>query len=231
MSALLEVQDLSSGYGDIAVIHDLRITVAAGELVTLLGSNGAGKTTTMLTIAGVLPAQHGQVLLEGKPLTGPLHRRARRGLALITEERGVFSGLSAATNLALGRGSTERALEFFPELARLLQRPAGLLSGGEQQMLTLARALAGDARLLLVDELSLGLAPLIVDRLLQALLEAADRGVGVLFVEQYARRALAVSDRAYVLRRGQVDLQGRAADLLANFDDIERSYLGRPATV
>jgi branched-chain amino acid transport system ATP-binding protein len=225
---MLEVRGLSSGYGDVNVVHDVTIQVAAGEIVTLLGPNGAGKTTTMLTIAGVLPTRMGEVVLDGEILRGPLHRRARRGVALITEERGVFAGLSARTNLALGRGSVARALELFPELERLLSRSAGLLSGGEQQMLTLARALAGDARVLLVDELSLGLAPIIVDRLLAAIQDAAARGVAVFFVEQYAHRALAIADRAYVLRRGRVDLEGRASDLLENYAEIERSYLGSP---
>jgi branched-chain amino acid transport system ATP-binding protein len=226
MSTLLEVSDVSTGYGEVPVVHGLSLSVAEGEIVSLLGANGAGKTTTMRSISGVLPLWTGQVRFDGAPLSGPLHRRARRGVAVITEERGVFAGLSVATNLALGRGTVDRALEIFPELKRLVDRRAGLLSGGEQQMLTLARALAGDARLLLVDELSLGLAPIIVDRLLDALRSAASNGMGILLIEQYARRALAISDRAYVIRRGRIGLEGDASELGSNFDSIERAYLG-----
>jgi branched-chain amino acid transport system ATP-binding protein len=157
-----------------------------------------------------------------------LFRRAKRGLAIVTEERSVFMGLSTAANLRLGRGETARALELFPELEKLLGRQAGMLSGGEQQILTLARALAGEPKLLLADELSLGLAPLIVERILRAVREAADRNVGVLLVEQHALQALQLADRAYVLRRGRIELEGKASDLLDRLGEIERSYLDGP---
>ena len=167
----------------------------------------------------------------GKPTRAPLHRRARRGVGLVTEERSVFMGLTAEANLRLGRGSVPKALELFPELAPLLKRRAGLMSGGEQQILTLARALAGEPAALLADELSLGLAPLIVRRLLIAVREAADRGVGVLLVEQHAAQALAIADRGYVFRRGRVVMSGTAAELKHNFDDIRNSYLtGSPVS-
>jgi branched-chain amino acid transport system ATP-binding protein len=224
---MLDVQGLTVGYGDVPVVHDVALTVGEGELVALLGPNGAGKTTTMLALGGVIPAKGG-VTLDGQPLKGPLQKRARRGMGFITEERAVFRRLSTRTNLSLGPAGLDPALELFPELEPLLDRPAGLLSGGEQQMVVLARAIAARPRLLLVDELSMGLAPLIVQRLLIALQAAAADGAGVLLVEQHARQALAVADRAYVLRRGRIELEGTGAELHDRLDEIERSYLGGP---
>jgi branched-chain amino acid transport system ATP-binding protein len=228
VNALVEAVGLSAGHGGIPVVHDLDLEVYAGEVVVMLGANGAGKTTTMRTLAGAISPVAGEVRWAGKPTTEPLHRRARRGLGLVTEERSVFMGLSTEANLRLGRGSVADALAHFPELEPLLKRRAGLLSGGEQQILTLARALAGDPKALLADELSLGLAPLIVDRLLAAVREAADRGVAVLLIEQHAVQALAIADRGYVLRRGRVVMSGTAAELRDGFDEIRSSYLSGP---
>jgi branched-chain amino acid transport system ATP-binding protein len=222
---MLEVRGLAAGYGDVPVVHGIDLRVDAGEVVALLGPNGAGKTTTLLALGGVLPST-GEVRYDDRPLTGPLHRWARRGLGLITEERAVFRQLPTRTNLALGAGGVAGALEVFPELDRLLDRKAGLLSGGAQQMVVLARALAARPRLLLVDELSLGLAPMMVARLLTALGEAAADGMSVLLVEQHARQALEVAARAYVLLRGAIELEGTGADLLARLPEIERTYLG-----
>jgi branched-chain amino acid transport system ATP-binding protein len=222
---MLEVHDLTVGYGDVPVVHGIDLRVGAGEVVALLGPNGAGKTTTLLALGGVLPAT-GEVRHDGRALTGPLHRRARRGIGLITEERAVFRQLSTRTNLALGAGGVDGALVVFPELERLLDRKAGLLSGGEQQMLVLARALAAQPRLLLVDELSLGLAPMMITRLLSAIGDAAGNGMGVLLVEQHARQALEAADRAYVLLRGNIELEGTGAEMLARLPEIERTYLG-----
>jgi branched-chain amino acid transport system ATP-binding protein len=222
---MLEVDGLRAGYGEIEVVLGVDLRVEPGEVVALLGPNGAGKTTTMLALGGVLPSR-GAVRFEGKPIGGPLHRRTRRGFGFITEERGVFRRLSTQTNLSLGAGGVDGALAIFPELEPLLSRSAGLLSGGEQQMLVLARAIAARPRLLLVDELSLGLAPLIVKRLLSVLRSAADDGVGILLVEQHARQALTAADRGYVMRRGTVDLEGTGSELLDRLDEIERSYLG-----
>ena len=224
---MLAVRGLTVGYGDVPVVHDVDLIVGAGEVVAFLGPNGAGKTTTMLALGGVIPS-NGDVQLDGRPLRGPLHRRARRGMGFITEERAVFRRLSTRTNLTLGAAGLDGALELFPELEPLLDRPAGLLSGGEQQMVVLARALAAKPRLLLVDELSLGLAPRIVQRLLTTLQAAAAEGTGVLLVEQHARQALAVADRAYVLRRGVVELEGTGDELQGRLDEIERTYLGGP---
>jgi branched-chain amino acid transport system ATP-binding protein len=228
MTALLEARGLSAGYGSLAAVRELDLTVEPGEVVALLGPNGAGKTTTLLTMAGVLSPLSGQVLFDGKPTKSPLNRRAKRGLALVPEERSVFMKLSAHDNLRLGRGPRQKALELFPELEPLLRRKAGQLSGGEQQILTLARALASEPRVLLADELSLGLAPLVVRRLLRAVREAADRGVGVLLVEQHAQQALQNADRAYVMRRGRVELSGTATELLEKLPEIEQSYLAGP---
>jgi branched-chain amino acid transport system ATP-binding protein len=225
VTAVIEARGLSAGYGDVAAVRALDLRVEPGEIVALLGPNGAGKTTTLLTLAGALRPLAGEVLFDGVPTRSPLHRRARRGLALVTEERSVFMSLSTAANLRLGRGNATRARELFPELDPLWRRRAGLLSGGEQQILTLARALSGEPSVLLADELSLGLAPLVVDRLFDAVRAAADRGVGVLLVEQHAVRALRLADRAYVLRRGRVELTGPAGDLLERLDEIEQSYL------
>ena len=222
---MLDARDLTIGYGDVPVVHGIDLYVGAGEVVALLGPNGAGKTTTLLALAGVLPAT-GEVRFDERPLTGRLHRRSKRGLGLIPEERAVFRQLSTRTNLALGAGGVDGALAVFPELERLLDRNAGLLSGGEQQMLVLARALAARPRLLLIDELSLGLAPLIVTRLLAAVREAAGEGMGVLLVEQHARQALESADRAYVLLRGRIEIEGTGAELLARLPEIERTYLG-----
>jgi branched-chain amino acid transport system ATP-binding protein len=231
MTAALQLAGLTVGWGAVPVVHDLDIQVDAGEVVALLGPNGAGKSTTIMAIAGALTPTSGTIRLGGASLTGPPHRRARRGLSIVPEGRSVFMGLSTSTNLSLGRGSTERALELFPELVPLLDRRAGLLSGGEQQILTLARALASRPKVLVVDELSLGLAPMVVRRLLDAVRTAADRdGVGVLLVEQHARQALALADRGYVLRRGRVELEGAASDLLHRINEIEATYLHQRVT-
>lgn len=228
MSTLIAAREMFAGYGSLAAVRDLDLHVDEGEVVALLGPNGAGKTTTIMTLAGVQQPLSGTVELYGEPTRKPLHNRARRGLALVPEERSVFMQLSTSGNLRLGRGAVSNALAMFPELEPLLKRKAGLLSGGEQQILTLARALASEPRVLLADELSLGLAPLVVRRLMAAVREAADRGVGVLLVEQQARQALDVADRAYVMRRGKIELEGSSQDLREQLADIERSYLAGP---
>jgi branched-chain amino acid transport system ATP-binding protein len=222
---VLEARGVTVGYGSIPVVQALDLQVRRGEVVALLGINGAGKSTTVRALAGELPLQSGEVWFKGEPTTAPLHRRARAGLRLITEERSTFMGLSTADNLRLGGQARSRCLELFPELEPLLSRRAGLLSGGEQQMLTLARALAADPIVLLADELSLGLAPLIVERLLEAVRAAADAGTGVLLVEQQVRNALEVADRAYILSGGTIALEGEAADLRGRIGEIERTYL------
>jgi branched-chain amino acid transport system ATP-binding protein len=228
--ALLSADSLAVGYGRIPVLNDVTLTVGAGEVVALLGPNGAGKTTLVLALSGVLRPQGGFVSLFGDRRLAPLHSRARRGLAFIPEDRGIIRALSTRDNLRLGGADLEFALDLFPELRPLLRRSAGLLSGGEQQILTVARALATKPKILLADELSFGLAPLVVDRLLEAIRKAADGGVGVLLVEQHVERALDVADHAYVLRRGRVLIEGPAASLRERLGELESAYLSTTAT-
>ena len=223
--ALLRAEGVTVGYGGQPVVFDLDLEVRPGEVVALLGPNGAGKTTTLLALAGELVPSEGEIQLDGRPTRAPLHRRARKGLGFVTEERSVFMGLSTMDNLRAGRAEPEATLTLFPELRTRLGIRGGLLSGGEQQMLTLGRALARQPRVLLADELSLGLAPLVVRRLLTAVRDAADAGCGVLLVEQHVRQALAIADRAYVMRRGRVELQGTAAELRSRLGEIEDTYL------
>jgi branched-chain amino acid transport system ATP-binding protein len=226
MTAILEGTGITAGYGPQPVIHAIDIEVAPGEIVALLGANGAGKTTTLLALSGELPLMSGQVLMDGHPETGPLHQRARRGLAYVTEERSVFKGLSLADNLRCGGVEVGDALALFPELSQRLRVPGGLLSGGEQQMVTLARALGRRPRLLLADELSLGLAPLVVKRLLDAVRMAAERdGCGVLLVEQHVRKALRYADRAYIMARGRIQMNLPAATARERIGEIEQTYL------
>ena len=223
--AVLRARALSVGYGQIAVIRELDLAVSPGEIVVLLGANGAGKSTTLMALAGLLRLSAGTVELHGRPTRAPLHQRSRQGLAYVPEQRGIFRDLTTRENLRLGRGSLAAALEIMPELRPLMDRRAGLLSGGEQQMLSLARALASAPSVLLCDELSLGLAPLIVDRLLKAIRAAARQGVAVLLVEQHVRAALAVADRAYVMRRGTIVMTGTAAEVGARLEEVESNYL------
>jgi branched-chain amino acid transport system ATP-binding protein len=222
-ATLLRATGLVAGYGDLAVVHGVDLHVAPGEIVALLGPNGAGKSTTLLTLAGDLPPLGGVVEWRGAAARPGLHRRAQEGLGFVSEERSVFMSMSVRDNLLLGAGGVEPAVALFPELGALLGRRAGLLSGGEQQMLTLARALARQPKVLLADELSLGLGPMVVDRLLAAIQDAVRaRGIGVLLVEQQVRRALQVADRWYLMRRGTVVASGTAADGVAG---IEAAYL------
>ncbi|HWI71354.1 MAG TPA: ATP-binding cassette domain-containing protein [Baekduia sp.] len=225
---LLEARGLSAGYGGRAAVRELDLHVAPGEVVALLGANGAGKTTTILTLAGELEPLAGEVHWRGEARKASLTSRARTGLSLITEERSVFMGLTVAENLRLGRGAPDAALELFPELEEHLARRVGLLSGGQQQILAVARALAARPEVLLADELSLGLAPLVVQRLLAAVRKAADEGVGVLLVEQQVRKALEIADRVCVLQRGRLVLQGTSEELRGRMDEVEQSYLAGP---
>ena len=224
-SPVIEAIGIDVGYGAGSVVRDLHLSVDAGEVVALLGVNGAGQSTTVRALAGELMPTAGEIRLKGRPTRAPLHKRARQGLRLITEERSVFMTLSASDNLRLGGQEREAVIEIFPELERLMRRRAGLLSGGEQQMLTLGRALASKPDILLIDELSLGLAPLVLERLLTRVRAAADQGTGVLLVEQHIRYALEVADRAYILSRGEIALEGTASDLLGRIDEIEHTYL------
>jgi branched-chain amino acid transport system ATP-binding protein len=222
---LISANSLSAGYGGQPVLRDLSLEVRAGEVVALLGANGAGKTTTLLALAGVLAPLAGSVTWLGSKERKRLQVRAREGLGYVPEARSVIGSLTTMENLRLGRGDPGIAIDLLPELKPLLGRRAGLLSGGEQQFLMLGRILAARPRLLLADEMSLGLAPLLVRRLLAAVREAADGGIGVLIVEQQVQNVLGVADRGYVLRRGSVQMEGTAAALVDRLDEIEASYL------
>jgi ABC-type branched-subunit amino acid transport system ATPase component len=222
---LLETRSLCAGYGGVQAITNVDMYVNQGEMIALLGANGAGKTTTLLALAGVIRAASGEVALFGEPGKRQVYRRARSGVALMPEQKAVFMGLTVRENLLLGRGDAEAALEFFPELRPRLRVRAGLTSGGEQQMLALARILAAKPRIILADELSLGLAPLIVRRLLEALSSAAAQGAGVLIVEQHPQTALRWTDRAYVMRRGRVELTGSSPEMLQHMDKVRGLYL------
>jgi branched-chain amino acid transport system ATP-binding protein len=229
--ALLECRGLACGYGSMAVVRDLDLRVDAGEVVALIGPNGAGKTTTLLTLAGELPVISGDVIFRGVPTKAPLFRRARRGMGFVTEERSVFMSMTAAENLRIAGVSPARAIAVFPELEPLMGRTAGLLSGGEQQMLTLARAVAREPKLLLADELSLGLAPLVVKRLLETVRRVAtERSTGVLLVEQHVRQALHIADRVYVMQRGRIVISGAAEEVRGRIDEVEATYLSDQGT-
>ncbi len=231
----LVLEDMCAGYQQIPVVRDLKLEVRPGEVVALLGPNGAGKTTTLETIAGLNRPISGQVKLSGEDVGGvPAHTLARRGLALVPEGRALFPGLTVREHLRLAGGRSGpregELLEMLPELQKCLQRKAGLLSGGEQQMLAIGRALVTRPRLLLVDEMSLGLAPVIVERLLPILRRVADEyGTSVLFVEQHVALALEISDRAYVLAHGRIALEGAAAQLRERRELLAASYLGEAA--
>jgi ABC-type branched-subunit amino acid transport system ATPase component len=233
--SLLELEGLTAGYGGAPVLRNLDLTVGPGEVVALLGSNGAGKTTTLRVISGLLRPMAGSVVFDGREAGGmSAHGLSRRGLAHVPEGRGIFYSLTVAEHFRLGyggvQGDPEEAYVRFPALRDLRTRRAGLLSGGEQQMLALARVMICKRKLLLIDELSLGLAPVIVDAILPTLREfATETGGGVLIVEQHVQRVLDVADRGYVLSHGELVMEGAAEKLRADRHLIMASYLGRNA--
>jgi len=237
---LLEVRGLSARYGAVAALRDVSLEVRAGELVALIGANGAGKSTLLRTIAGLMTPSAGRVTLEGRDVTGqPPEAILRSGIALVPERRRVFADLTVLDNLELGGYALPRGADFrrrldagvddayrlFPVLHRRRAQLAGTLSGGEQQMLAIARALMSRPRLLLCDEPSLGLAPLVVREIMRHLAALREAGTTILLVEQNARMALRAADRAYVLETGSVVLAGPGADLLDN-DELKAAYLG-----
>ena len=225
MTPLLKLEHLDAGYGKVSVVRDVDLEVGEGEVVALLGPNGAGKTTTILTVAGELAHLGGNVRCLGLDDRASLHERTRAGLALVTDTHAVFMRMTIAENLRVFHATADAVVSVFPELASHLDRRVGLLSGGQQQMLALGLALSRQPALILADELSVGLAPIIVDRLFSVLRAAADGGVGVLLVEQHVHKALAIADRVYVMDRGRIGITGNAADLRERVDEIQASYL------
>ena len=228
---ILDVRDIDTYYGLGHILHGLSLTVGEGEVVALLGRNGAGKTTTLRSITGLTPPRRGRIAYKGRDIAGlPPHRISRLGIALVPETRGIFSYLSARENLAIARrpGSRwpeEALLARFPKLRELLDRKGRLLSGGEQQMLAIARALLTGPDLLLLDEPSQGLAPLVVEAVMGTVRDLKAERVSMLLVEQNAELALRLARFAYVLETGRIALQGPANELHDN-EHVRRAYLG-----
>jgi branched-chain amino acid transport system ATP-binding protein len=233
---VLEVRDVHAGYGDVPVLSGVSLAVAGGEIVALVGPNGAGKTTLLRVIAGLLPVRRGAVTWEGRPIhLVPAHRIVEQGIALVPEGRRLFARMTVEENLLIGafaphalgfrREGLARVLAIFPRLAERRRQLAGSLSGGEQQMVAIGRALMSRPRLLLLDEPSLGLAPRVVEGILGVLREVHREGVGVFLVEQNVQAALALADRGYVLEGGRISREGSGRDLLQD-PHVRQAYLG-----
>ena len=231
---MLEVHALDCFYGRAQILFDLSLKVAAGEALALLGRNGAGKSTTLRAILGLAPLSRGRIVLDGRDISGMATGRiVRRGLGWVPEDRRIFTDLSVEDNLEVGRQparpgaphwTAAKLFELFPNLAELRRRPAGQISGGEQQMLTIARTLMGNPRVIMLDEPSEGLAPLIVQGMARAISEMKRQGLAILLAEQNLRFAGAISDRATIIEKGRVRFEGSLATLLAD-DRVTRAYL------
>jgi len=236
---LLELKRLHVAYGGIQAVKGIDLSVGRGELVCLIGANGAGKTTTLRGITGLQPIKSGAIHYEGEDITGkPAFKLVRKGLSMVPEGRGVFGALTIEENLAMGayarsdrasiREDVERAFQLFPRLKERRRQTAGTLSGGEQQMLAMARALMSRPKLLLLDEPSMGLAPLMVQKVFETVLAISKEGVTILLIEQNAKLALEVSGRGYVMESGEITLHGDAGTLLSN-PKVRAAYLGEAA--
>jgi branched-chain amino acid transport system ATP-binding protein len=232
---VLRVEDLHVAYGEVHALRGVDLEVRKGEIVTLLGNNGAGKTTTLKAISGLLTPRGGRIVLEGLPLGGvPAHEVVRKGIAHVPEGRRIFNRLSVLENLRLGAYTRRdggvgvdlaRVFALFPRLEERVGQVAGTLSGGEQQMLAIGRALMASPRLLLLDEPSMGLAPVVVEQIFQIIDDINRQGMTILLVEQNAAMALSIAHRAYVLELGGIALAGTAAELADN-DQVRKAYLG-----
>ena len=233
---ILQLRDVKIAYGAIEAVKGISLELAKGELVSLIGPNGAGKTTTLNAIAGTLGVSAGELLYDGKRIEKlPAHKRLRQGLALVPEGRGIFTRLTVEENLRMGaycrrdneaiEADMERVFSMLPRVKERLQQVAGTLSGGEQQMVAIGRALLSRPRLLLLDEPSMGLAPLVVEKIFEVIRSVAAEGVTILLVEQNANLALEFSQRAYVMESGTITLTGSGADLLAD-PKVRAAYLG-----
>jgi branched-chain amino acid transport system ATP-binding protein len=233
---MLKIENLSVSYGMIEAIKGISFEVNDGEIVTLIGSNGAGKTTTLHAISGLLKPKTGKIMLDGKDLTKiPAHKIVGMGLAQVPEGRRVFAQQTVQENLMLGAYSRndkdgiaadmETMYELFPRLKERMKQPAGTLSGGEQQMLAMARALMAKPKILLMDEPSMGLSPLLVKEIFRIIKDINKKGTTVLLVEQNAKMALAIADRAYVLETGKITLEGTGSELSAS-EQVRKAYLG-----
>jgi len=234
--ALLEVRNLNVSYGAIRALHGVSFHVEEGEVVTLIGANGAGKSTTLRTISGLLPVTSGEVIYDGEVITGDeASSIVRKGVIHVPEGRRIFAPLTVRENLEMGaftrtdkneiQETMEHVFSFFPRLKERLEQAGGTLSGGEQQMLAVGRAMMSKPRLLLMDEPSMGLAPILVEEIFNIIGEISQEGVTILLVEQNASMALSVAGRGYVLETGTIQLEG-AADVLANDPDVRAAYLG-----
>ncbi|MFV1949799.1 MAG: ABC transporter ATP-binding protein [Anaerolineales bacterium] len=234
--AMLEVNDIHTYYGNIHALKGISITVEEGEIVTLIGGNGAGKTTTLRSISGLIPPRSGDIIFEGEKISdSPAHELVYKGITMVPEGRGIFARLTVFENLDMGAYSLpdrssfdddlERVYQLFPRLKERRKQVAGTLSGGEQQMLATARALMAKPRLLLMDEPSMGLAPILVESVFETIIEINKNGTTILLVEQNATVALAVADRGYVLQTGEIVLKDSAENLRKD-EMVQKAYLG-----
>ena len=236
MSSMLEVKNIQVAYGKIIAVKDVSVTVEKGEIVTLIGSNGAGKSTTLRTISGLIKPKSGEISFNGQRIDGmPGHEIVAMGICHSPEGRRIFPRMTVKENLELGAflrnnkaevaADMERVLDLFPRLKERIKQTAGTMSGGEQQMLAVSRALMGDPKLLLLDEPSMGLAPVLVELIFDTIVKIRKQGITILLIEQNATAALEVADRAYVLESGKVKMSGSAKELSSD-DKVTKAYLG-----